>query len=202
MNTNYPRFVIESIRAPYDDAFVPNKARGRKTKPNFQKIQEILQRGKPDEVPDFAFNAQKAAIDDLLNLLTHVSALVDGPFADQYDLTTRLKEFRICLIDILDVIYLDGFLVGPYEDYEQLDYLLVILQEFSDVDFFADEIECDAAYELLIKLVSYWLCEIQKRGFHLLSLLTEPDYFHYEKVSNSFVALKSISYPRAIDAIE
>lgn len=133
------------------------------------------------------------AIQDMRSLVGHVRALLDGPFADR----TGIKDWLVHLDDVLQRLD-QSFIVGRIsgEDHltiddegpADLDNALQLPWESGDQEW-----PEEAEFQLLSRLIEYWIDETQKRGYMLFHLLIGAD--DIVGAGKSLAKINEIGYP-------
>ena len=133
------------------------------------------------------------AIHDMQTLVGHVFALLDGPIAKEAGITEWLQRLQAELELVQESVATGRLSSRPQitmedEEASGLEQALSHAWESEDNDW-PDQPE----FQLLAKLMGYWLKQIQDRGYSLLHLIIGAD--DMIEAAESLAKLNAVRYP-------
>ena len=184
MSRSVPRLILPALKAPSRHTFGERLRSGRSTNPR------NAESTAPD---DLLTRALLPALQDMQTLVSHVFALLDGLVAEEAGITEWLQRMQAELElvrESVDTGRLSSRSQITMDDEEAsgLEQALSHVWKNEDNDW-PDQPE----FQLLAKLMGYWLKQIQDRGHALLHLILRAD--DLIEAAESLEKLNAVRYP-------
>ena len=183
MSRSVSRLILPALEAP----------RPRTLGERLRSSRGKLQNAESDSADDPLTRALLPAVQDMQILAGHVFALLDGPVAQEAGITEWLQRLQAELELIRESVIsgkMSSRLLITMEDEEAsgLEQALSHAWQSEDNDW-PDHPE----FQLLAKLMGYWIKQIQDRGYSLLHLIIGAD--DMIEAAKSLTKLNAVSYP-------